>query len=83
MIVTLDLFDVGSLLTLEVLAHKLLEGSVIHEDLFGPGCLIRAHGEEGEYFGGWLFRKCITIQVLPWNIWISGGFLMGPEHPES
>jgi hypothetical protein len=75
-IMSLNLLDVRPPLTLEILAHKLLEWAVILENLLLSRHLVRAYRKERkDVHVGFLCEWC-AVQVPPRNIRISCGFLV-------
>ena len=83
-VVSLNLFDMRPALTLEHAPNVLFERSVILKNLLSLGFVfIRPDGEEGQGFYIGFFGKHMAVQVLPWDVRVTCGFLMGPEHTES
>jgi hypothetical protein len=82
-IVPLDLFDTRSPLTLEILAHKLFEGAVILEDILLTRLLVRTDSKELHGLHVRFLGEQSAVQVSPWNIWVSRGFLVRPKHSEA
>ena len=82
-IMPLNLLDVRSPLTLHIFAHKLLEWTVILENLLLTRLLLRAHRKEFKSFHVRFLGKRCAVQVSPWNIRVTCGFLVGPQHSQS
>ena len=83
-VVSLNLFDVRTALTLEDAPDVLFERSVVLKNLLVPILfVICTDGKEGQCFDVRLLGKHVAVQVLPWDIRVACGFLVGPEHTES
>jgi hypothetical protein len=83
-IVPLNFLDVRPTLTLEYTAYELLERTIIFQNFLDRlAVLIRPDGEEGQSLHIGFLGKHVAAQVLPWNVWVTCGFLMGPKHTKS
>ena len=77
-IVPLNLLDMRSPLTFHIFAHKLLKWAVIFKNLLMTRLFLRPHSKEREDLHAGFLCEQRTVQVPPWNIRVSGGFLVGP-----
>jgi hypothetical protein len=82
-IVPLNLLDMRSPLTLEILAHKLFEGAVILEDILLTRLLVRTDRKELHGFHVGFLGEQRAVQVSPRNVWVSRGFLVRPKHSKA
>ena len=65
------LLDSGPALTLHIFPHKLFERTVIRKNLVMLRLLIGADRKQTHDLRVWFFGERLSIEVAPWDVWIS------------
>lgn len=77
------LLDSGPALALHIFPHKLFERAVIRKNLIMLRLLVGADRKQSHDLRVGFFGERLSIEVTPWDVWISCRHLVGPEHPKS